>query len=170
MKRFLLAALLGILGISAAARAETDPAEREANPKAAALAQAKLGEDVRLYNYQSDDDGAYTAYLYPDSIQALGGGWYAAVSRHRSRRPGDEPYILVADWVFCGSGKHQSVMSAMALFNSDGSLSGLKDTHPYAKPDELDENTIRELNAMGGEEQHTAKMVQAVCGHVGAAK
>ncbi|RKW30284.1 MAG: hypothetical protein D8B47_01550 [Kingella sp. (in: b-proteobacteria)] len=71
--------------------------------------------------------------------------------------------MLVSDWVFCGRGKHQSVMSALALFNSDGSLNGLKDTHPYTKPTELNETIISKLNAVGGEEQHTAKMVQAVC-------
>ncbi|OAM34923.1 hypothetical protein A7P98_08235 [Eikenella sp. NML080894] len=168
MRKLFLTALLGIL--AATAHAGASPAEREANPKAAAIAQTKLGEDVLLYSYQSDGDGAYTAYLYPDTIQALGGGWYSVVSRHRSQRTGAEPYMLVSDWVFCGSGKHQSVMSALALFNSNGSLNGLKDTHPYAKPAELSEETINELNAVGGEDQHTAKMIQAVCGHISAAK
>ena len=168
MRKLFLTALLGIL--AATAHAGASPAEREANPKAAAIAQTKLGEDVLLYNYQSDGDGTYTAYLYPNTIHALGGGWYSVISRHRSQRTSLEPYMLVSDWVFCGSSKHQSVMSALALFNSDGSLNGLKDTHPYAKPAELSAAAISELNSVGGEEQHTAKMVQAVCGHVGAAK
>lgn len=168
MRKLFLTALLGILATTA--HTAVSPAERQANPKAAAMVRTKLGEGVRLYNYQSDGDGTYTAYLYPNTIHALGGGWYSVVSRHRSQRTGPEPYMLVSDWVFCGSGKHQSVMSALALFNSDGSLSGLKDTHPYTKPAELSAATISELNSVGGEEQHTAKMVQAVCGHISAAK
>lgn len=168
MRKLFLTALLGILATTA--HTAVSPAERQANPKAAAMVRTKLGEGVRLYNYQSDGDGTYTAYLYPNTIHALGGGWYSVVSRHRSQRTGPEPYMLVSDWVFCGSGKHQSVMSALALFNSDGSLSGLKDTHLYTKPAELSAATISELNSVGGEEQHTAKMVQAVCGHISAAK
>lgn len=168
MRKLFLTALLGILATTA--HTAVSPAERQANPKAAAMVRTKLGEGVRLYNYQSDGDGTYTAYLYPNTIHALGGGWYSVVSRHRSQRTGPEPYMLVSDWVFCGRGKRQSVMSALALFNSDGSLSGLKDTHPYTKPAELSAATISELNSVGGEEQHTAKMVQAVCGHISAAK
>lgn len=161
MRKLFLTTLLGIL--TATAHAAVSPADRQANPKAAAIAQTKLSGGIRLYNYQSDGDGTYTAYLYPNTIHALGGGWYSVISRHRSQRTGPEPYMLVSDWVFCGRGKHQSVMSALALFNSDGSLNGLKDTHPYTKPTELNETTISKLNAVGGEEQHTAKMVQAVC-------
>ncbi|WP_225747844.1 hypothetical protein [Eikenella sp. Marseille-P7795] len=168
MKKFLLAALFGLL--AAGVHAEVSPAEREANPKAAELAQTKLGEPVRLYSYQSDDDGAYTAHLYPDTIRPLGEGWYAAVSRHRSQRGDTEPYMLVLDWVFCGSSKQQSVMSALALFDADGKPNGLKDTHPYAKPAELSEGDIGELNAPEGEEKHSAEMVQAVCSRVEARK
>lgn len=168
MRKLFLTALLGILATTT--HAAVSPAERQANPKAAAMVRTKLGEGVRLYNYQSDGDGTYTAYLYPNTIHALGGGWYSVVSRHRSQRTGPQPYMLVSDWVFCGRGKHQSVMSALALFNSDGSLNGLKDTHPYTKPAELSEATINGLNAVGGEEQHTTKMIQAVCGHISAAK
>ena len=168
MRKLFLTALLGILATTA--HTAVSPAERQANPKAAAMVRTKLGEGVRLYNYQSDGDGTYTAYLYPNTIHALGGGWYSVVSRHRSQRTGPEPYMLVSDWVFCGRGKRQSVMSALALFNSDGSLNGLKDTHPYTKPAELSEATINGLNSVSGEEQHTAKMVQAVCGHISAAK
>ena len=168
MRKLFLTVLLGIF--TATAHAAVSPTERQANPKAAALAQTKLSGGVRLYNYQSNGDGTYTAYLYPTTIHALGGGWYSVISRHRSQRTSPEPYMLVSDWVFCGRGKRQSVMSALALFNSDGSLNGLKDTHPYTKPAELSAATISELNAIGGEEQHTAKMVQAVCGHVSATK
>ncbi|MBH5328556.1 hypothetical protein H9Q10_02575 [Eikenella sp. S3360] len=168
MKKLLLAAFLSFL--AAGAHAEPSPAEREANPKATALAQTKLGEPVRLYSYQSEDDGAYTAHLYPATIQPLGEGWYASVSRHRSQRDEAEPYMLVLDWVSCDSKEPHAVMSALALFDSQGQLDGLKDTHPYAKPSELSAEDIRELNAPDGEEKHTAEMVQAVCGRVGAAK
>ncbi len=165
--RFSAALLFSILAVGA--HAEVSPADRAANPKAAALAQMRLGAEVRLYGYQSDD-GAYTAYLYPDSVRPLGGGWYAAVSRHRSQRGDAEPYMRVLDWVSCNGDAPYSVMSAMALFNPDGSLHALKDAHPYAQPAELNEETIRSLNAVDGEEQHTQRMVHAVCSRIGGAK
>lgn len=160
MKRLMVAALF-CTALAQAALQNGMP-DTAANPKAVALSQAQYRNPVWLYDYDVPGDGKYSAKVFLQSINPLGGNWFSVVSEHKPKRK-SAPVMRILDWVRCG-GQPDSVMTALVLSSPKGQILQMADVHSAASPQDLDAATIKRIQDEDkNEPAHVKKMTDFVC-------